>query len=201
MLTTLLDPATLFALFDAPGLAVQATIEQGGWSGMLWPGHPDRGETATLRPDDVRAGAQLLSLALHYFTSRHPDADALQTCTATQGLCRYTVTFLSGYPVEEEAIYAHADAWLLALAGGTPPTPGGCMALTPPYDEAGHPVLPGGDIAAFTRAMVPIIEASSSPVRRSPTTWPRRSCARQGTPRSSAPPTFFRSACLGASWI
>jgi hypothetical protein len=31
--------------------------------------------------------------------------------------------------------------------------------VTPPYDAEGHPLLPGGDIAAFTRAMVPIIEA------------------------------------------
>ena len=31
---------------------------------MLWPGHPEWADPATLRPDDVRAGDQPLSLAL-----------------------------------------------------------------------------------------------------------------------------------------
>jgi len=145
-------------VFDAPGPAVRTTIEQGGWGGMLWPGHPEWAAPATLTPDDVRAGTVLLSLALHYFTRRHPEADALQVCTAAQVLVSHAVAFLGGYPIEEEAIYEQADAWLLSLAGGVPPAPGDIVALTPPYDAEGHPLLPGGDIAAFTRAMVPLIE-------------------------------------------
>ncbi len=47
-----------------PEPAVRATIERDGWGGMLWPGHPEWADPATLRPDDVRAGDQLLSLAL-----------------------------------------------------------------------------------------------------------------------------------------
>jgi hypothetical protein len=159
MLSTFLDAPTLFTLFDAPGPAVQRTIEAGGWGGMLWPGHPEWDEAATRQPDHWHAGTQLLSLALHYFTARHPEADAFQISTAAQVLCRYAVEFLGGYPIEEEDLYERADAWLLALAGGTPPEPGGTLALTPPYDEEGHPLLPGSDIVTFTRAMVPIIEA------------------------------------------
>jgi hypothetical protein len=46
-----------------------------------------------------------------------------------------------------------------------------------------------------------LLRRSSAPVRRSPTIWPRHSCARRRTPQPSTPPTFVRSACLGASWI
>lgn len=81
-------------MFDAPGPAVRTTIEQGGWGGMLWPGHPEWAAPATLTPDDVRAGTVLLSLALHYFTRRHPEADALQVCTAAQVLVSHAVAFL-----------------------------------------------------------------------------------------------------------
>src|SRR5262249_55968045 len=91
MLSTFLDTPTLFAVFDAPGPAVQRTIAAGGWGGMLWPGHPEWADPAMLTPDDMRASAQLLSLAFHYFTARHPDAHAVQICTAAQVLCRYAV--------------------------------------------------------------------------------------------------------------
>jgi hypothetical protein len=159
MLSTFLDAATLFQLFDAPGPAVQRTMEDGGWRPLVFPGHAEWADSGTLRPDDMRAGSQLLALAIHYFTSRHPEASDLKVIIAAQVLYRYAMEFLGGYPVEEEAVYERADAWLLALAGGQPPEPGGFLALTPPYDAAGHPLLPGGDIVAFTRAMVDIIEA------------------------------------------
>lgn len=159
MFGTFLDAQTLFTLFAAPGPAVQRTIEEGGWGGMRWPGHPEWIAPATLTAEDWPTGGQLLSLALHYFTVRHPEADDLQVCTAAQVLVSHAVMFVGGYPVEEDPRYEQAEAWLLSLAGGVPPAPGGVMSLTPPYDDAGHPLLPGGDIAAFTRAMVGVIEA------------------------------------------
>jgi hypothetical protein len=109
--------------------------------------------------EDWPTGGQLLSLALHYFTTRHPEADDLQVCTAAQVLVSHAVMFLSGYPVEEDPRYEQAEAWLLSLAGGVPPAPGEIVALTPPYDDAGRAILPGSDLAAFTRAMVGVIEA------------------------------------------
>jgi hypothetical protein len=154
-----LDAATLVALFDAPGPAVQRTMEEGGWGGMLWPGHPAWVDPATLPPDDFRTGPQLLALALHAFTVRHPEADDLQVCTAAQVLVSHAVGLLGGSPVNEYPLYEQAEAWLLSLAGGTPPAPGEIMALTPPYDANGDAIVPGGDMAAFTRAMVGIIEA------------------------------------------
>jgi hypothetical protein len=159
MFGTFLDAATLCTLFDAPGPAVQRTMEQGGWGGMLWPGHPAWVAPATRGANDLRTGEQLLALALHYFTTRHPDADALQICTAAQVLTSNAVGLFGGYPVEEDPRYEQAEAWLLSLAGGTPPAPGEIMALTPPYDANGIAMVPGGDLAAFTRAMVGIIEA------------------------------------------
>lgn len=104
-----LDARTLFALFDAPGPAVQRTIQDGGWGGMLWPGHPAwqpvLDEQGQLLEHAMHPGSQLLSLALHYFTSRHPEADALPIITAAQVLCANAVEFLGGYPIEEHDIY------------------------------------------------------------------------------------------------
>jgi len=67
MLSTLLDARTLAHLWDAPGPAVQRTIEAGGWGGCLWPGHEEWADMATMSPDDIRAGSQLFSLGLHSF--------------------------------------------------------------------------------------------------------------------------------------
>src|SRR5215471_14064122 len=82
MLSTLLDARTLAHLWDAPGPAVQRTIEAGGWGGCLWPGHEEWADMATMSPDDIRAGSQLLSLGLHSFTTHHPEADVLLLCIA-----------------------------------------------------------------------------------------------------------------------
>jgi hypothetical protein len=83
----------------------------------------------------------------------------VEIITAAQVLCSTAVKFLGGYPVEEHALYQQAERWVWSLAGGVPPSPEGDFGLTPPFDPAGAPLLPGGDPVAFTTAMVNIVEA------------------------------------------
>jgi hypothetical protein len=176
---------------------VQRTIQEGGWGGMLWPGHPAWVDPATLGADDMRAGDELSSLALHYFTTRHPEADALQICTAAQVLTSNAVGLFGGYPVDEYPLYDQAEAWLLSLAGGVPPAPGGVMALTPPYDDAGQAIVPGGDVAAFTRAMVPIIEALVFTSEASARTLAEAFLRQAGDPAAQRAADIFQRCVLG----
>src|SRR5262249_47043244 len=84
-----------------------------------------------------------------------------------------------------------------ALAGGTPPEPGGILALTPPSDADGQPILPGGDIVAFSRAMVPVIEAlvfdSETAARQLAETFLRQA----GDPEAQRASEIFRYCVLG----
>ena len=82
----ILDAQTLFTLFAAPGEAVHRTIEAGGWIGLVWPGNADW--------DNHLEGTQLLALALHYFTMRHPGTETLPVATAAQVLASHAVRAL-----------------------------------------------------------------------------------------------------------
>src|SRR6266516_4244798 len=64
----ILEAATLVRLLDAAPEAVHDTIETGGWTGCLWPGHPEW--------EIHEACVQIRSLALHYFAVRYPAAEA-----------------------------------------------------------------------------------------------------------------------------
>src|SRR5262249_41022273 len=72
----ILEAATLMRLLDAAPEAVHDTIETGGWTGCLWPGHPEW--------EMHEACVQIRSLALHYFTVRHPAAEAHRHDVAAQ---------------------------------------------------------------------------------------------------------------------
>jgi hypothetical protein len=102
---------------------------------------------------------QLMPLALHYFTTRHPAADTPTIATAAQVLLAWTCEVHGDALVEADARYARAEAWLLAFAGGQPNGPYEGMPRTPYTNDAGEVVLPGGDKEAFTRAAVAMVEA------------------------------------------
>src|SRR5437667_10256454 len=72
----ILEAATLVRLLDAAPEAVHGTIEAAGWTGCLWPGHPEW--------EMHEACVQIRSLALHYFTLRYPAAEAHRLDTAAQ---------------------------------------------------------------------------------------------------------------------
>jgi hypothetical protein len=136
-----LDVATLLTLFSpADPSAVRTTIEAGGWSGS-WPGSQDW--------EHHGPGEQLLSLALHYFTVRHPTAHPRRIGRVAQLLASHAVFPVFGYTVDESAEYQQAEAWLMAMAGGVPRDATG-VGFSPPLDGHGQPVLPGGDIVTFT---------------------------------------------------
>ena len=72
----ILEAPTLLRLLDAAPEAVRHTIESGGWAGCLWPGHAEW--------EMHEACVQIRSLALHYFTVRHPAAAPQRRDTAAQ---------------------------------------------------------------------------------------------------------------------
>ena len=64
----ILEITTLLRLLDAAPEAVHHTIEMGQWTVCVWPGHPEW--------EAHEACVQIRSLALHYFTVRHPAVEA-----------------------------------------------------------------------------------------------------------------------------
>jgi hypothetical protein len=146
----ILKVTTLLRLLDAAPEAVRHTIETGGWAGCLWPGHTEW--------EMHEACVQIRSLALHYFTVRHPAAAAQRRDTAAQILGSQACpqggeTHLSAEPLVDQALL-----WLWALAGGpaAPNTHGD--SVSPPH-SGDHIRLPGGDAAAFTAAALALLEA------------------------------------------
>ena len=147
----LLDATTLLQLLDAASEAVRQTIVTGGWSGCVWPGHPEW--------DDHETFIQIRSLALHYCTVRYPAADVRQLEMAAQLLASQSCVLVGDSPLEEEPLYQQALLWLWALAGGisAPGSPGFILALPP--ENSDRPRLPGGDPVAFTAAALSMLEA------------------------------------------
>jgi hypothetical protein len=147
----ILETATLLRLLDADPEAVYSTIEAGGWTGCLWPGHPEWALH--------EACVQIRSLAIHYFTQRYPAAEASRHDTAAQLLASHAcpqggVTHLAAEPLVD-----YAFLWLWALAGGpaAPNTDG--AGVPPPAATMAPQRLPGGDPAVFTEAALALWEA------------------------------------------
>lgn len=147
----LLDVPTLFHLLDADTRAVQHTIMVDGWSGGLWPDHPEWNDHA----DDTR----VFSLAVHYFSVRHPPVDRPRVAAAAQLLASHASACAESHLVEEDPIYQQAQMWLWAMVGAIPGLPGSGVMLAPVRDDAQQVCVPGGDVVAFTHAAVAMIEA------------------------------------------
>jgi hypothetical protein len=147
---SILDARTLFMLFAAPGEAVHRTIEASGWMGLVWPGNPDW--------EHHPEGTQLLALALHYFTMRHPDTPPLPLVIASQVLASHAVERFEGYAIEAEELYQQAQIWLLAFAGRGPASHDRAYAWGVPPDQEPQVVVPGGNVIAFTHAAVTMLE-------------------------------------------
>ena len=146
----ILDATTLLRLLDAAPEAVRHTIETGGWAGCLWPGHAEW--------EMHEACVQIRSLALHYFTVRHPAAAAQRCDTAAQFLGSQACpqggeTHLSAEPLVDQALL-----WLWALAGGPAAPNARAESMSPPH-AGGQIRLPGGDAVAFTAAALALLEA------------------------------------------
>jgi hypothetical protein len=146
----ILEAPTLLRLLDAAPEAVRHTIETGGWAGCLWPGHAEW--------EMHEACVQIRSLALHYFTVRHPAASTQRCDTAAQLLGSQACpqggeTHLSAEPLVDQALL-----WLWALAGG-PAAPNAHADDESPPHSGGQIRLPGGDAAAFTAAALALLEA------------------------------------------
>ncbi|WP_447978136.1 hypothetical protein [Candidatus Nitrospira bockiana] len=153
----ILDRQTLEEVLTPADLTgVRRTIEEGLWGGVPVPG--DEGWDWT--PREGMPCERLISLGLHYFTTRHPGADHILYAIAAQILHTGATGWSSGYPVEEDPRYDRASAWLFAIAGGQPALPGalGCLAISPPMNrETGTCEVPGGAVA-FTRFSVEFLD-------------------------------------------
>ena len=145
----LLETATLIQLLDASPEAVRNTIETGGWTGCLWPGHPEW--------EMHEPCIQVRSLALHYFTVRYPVAEAHRCDIAAQILASQVCPQDGAAHLEAEALVDQTLLWLWALAGG--------LVSPPERGVDGMPLsvrrmrLPGGDPGAFTAAALALVEA------------------------------------------
>lgn len=136
----ILDVVTLLQQLNIAPEAVHDTIEAGGWSGCVWPGHPEW--------DEHEACIQIRSLALHYLTTRYPTAlpqryETVSQILASQGCPQGGITHLDTDPLVDQAFL-----WLWALAGG--PTP---------QDFSATLTLPGNDPVAFTVTALAMLEA------------------------------------------
>jgi hypothetical protein len=147
----ILEATTLVRLMDAAPEAVHSTIEAGGWAGCLWPGHPEW--------EMHEACVQIRSLAVHYFTVRHPAAEAHRLDTAAQLLASQACPQGGATHLEVEPLVDQALLWLWAMAGGpaAPHAPRDGVPLL--HDTAGRIRLPGGNPVAFTTAALAMLEA------------------------------------------
>lgn len=146
-----LDVATLLRLLDAPPDAVYQSIERGGWTGCVWPGHPEWAMH--------EACIQIRSLALHYFTERYPEAMPQRYETASQLLASQGCPQGGANHLDMDPLVDQVLVWLWALAGGptTPRAPvTAAHALQAPTVTL---PLPGGDPAAFTTVGLAVLEA------------------------------------------
>lgn len=147
----ILEAATLMRLLDAAPEAVHDTIETSGWTGCLWPGHPEW--------EMHEACVQIRSLALHYFTVRYPAAEAHRHDTAAQLLASQVCPQGGDSHLNVEPLVDHALLWLWALAGGPAAPNVGGDDLPPPPDTASRRRLPGSDPVAFTAVALALVEA------------------------------------------
>jgi hypothetical protein len=147
----ILETAALLRLLDAASEAVRHTIETGEWTGCLWPDHPEW--------EAHEACIQIRSLALHYFTVRHPAADAHRHDLAAQLLASQACPQGGDMHLEVEPLVHKAILWVWAFAGGLA-FPDASRSALPPSSHAADPVpLPGGDPVAFTAAALTMLEA------------------------------------------
>ena len=146
----ILETATLLRLLDAAPEAVHHTIETGQWTGCVWPGHPEW--------EAHEACVQIRSLALHYFTVRHPAVETQRYEIAAQLLASQACPQGGDQHLDVEPRVQEALLWLWALAGG-PAVPDTPRVVTPPFPETAPVPLPGGNASAFTAAALAMLEA------------------------------------------
>lgn len=147
----ILDTTVLLQLMDAAPEAVLHTIETGGWSGCVWPGHPEW--------DDHETCIQIRSLALHHFTQRHPTAGAQRYEAAAQFLASQGCPQNGDTHLDTDPLVPQAILWLWALAGGLPAPDAPDQASPSPQQVPASLQCPGGDPVAFTAAALDLIEA------------------------------------------
>ena len=146
----ILETATLLRLLDAASEAVHHTIETGQWTGCVWPGHPEW--------EAHEACIQVRSLGLHYFTVRHPAAEARRYEIAAQLLASQACPQGGDQHLDVEPRVHEALLWLWALAGG-PAVPDTSRVVMYPLQDTGPIPLPGGDAVAFTATALATLEA------------------------------------------
>jgi hypothetical protein len=146
----ILKTATLLRLLDAAPEAVHDTIEMGQWTGCVWPGHPEW--------EAHEACVQIRSLALHYFTMRHPAVEAHRYEMAAQILASQACPQGGDQHLDVEPHVQEALLWLWALAGG-PVVPDMSRVVLPPLQDTTPVSLPGGDPVAFTATALAMLEA------------------------------------------
>lgn len=150
----ILDPETLEQIMAADSAAITQTLTAGGYHGMPVPGDPEWDP-----PIPGSLSCHLISLALHYFTTRHPDTQQHDIILAAQLVDNLATGVLRGYPINDiDPRYDRYDAMIQALAGGQPPPPSEIVGFTSPLDPQGRPILPGGDRSRFTAAALDILE-------------------------------------------
>lgn len=147
----ILEAATLMRLLAAAPEAVRDTIETGGWTGCLWPGHPEW--------EIHEACVQIRSLALHYLATRYPTAEPHRHDIAAQLLASQVCPQGGDAHLNVEPLVDQALLWLWALAGGPAAPHARGDGVPPPRDTAGRMRLPGGDPVAFTAAALAMLEA------------------------------------------
>lgn len=147
----ILEAATLLRLLHAEPEAVRATIESGEWTGCLWPGHAEW--------EMHEACVQVRSLAAHYFTVRHPTAEAHRRDIAAQLLASQVCPQGGDTHLPVEPLVDQALLWLWVFAGGPAAPQPSSAGLPPPASTPSRLRLPGGDPTVFTATAVAMLEA------------------------------------------
>lgn len=88
-----------------------------------------------------------------------PEAENIDRCSYA-GLVAYFATgWYGGYGTEEYILERQVEALILAFAGGIPPDEDGGIAIMPPRDARGEPMLPL-DPATWTERALNLMETA-----------------------------------------
>jgi hypothetical protein len=147
----ILDTDTLLRLLDAPAEDVFHTIETGLWSGCIWPGNAEW--------ELHEACAQVRSLAIHYVTTHHPEADARGYETLSQVLASQACPQGGGAHLDAGPPAHQAMLWLWALAGGPSPPESAGESDPLSRNSVRFEHVPGADLIAFTTTSLSLLEA------------------------------------------
>lgn len=103
---------------------------------------PDAEEDEAIRRGEYPRRTDWLEAARRWAEESYPSAPALDQCSYAALVESFTAGFYGGYGTERYDKEQQIHDLVLAFAGAMPAPSGGIVAITPPLDDHGEPILP-----------------------------------------------------------